>query len=103
MTGPEGKPEVVILGERHHLATSIHSPDVNLGIRRIGLESWLKHLFIVNSGYASIRQDEPHLDDVMYSEAMLGGCPEGIGASAKKIATDPDSEALAVHHRVPGI
>ena len=55
---------------------------------------------VVHSGDATISQHKPHLDDVVNGEAVLCGSPKSIGATAQKVSTHPDGEALPVNHGV---
>ena len=55
---------------------------------------------VVHSGNAAVRQHKPHLDDVVNGKAVLCGGPKSIGATAQKVSTHPDGEALPVNHGV---
>ena len=55
---------------------------------------------VVHSGDATISQHNPHLDDVVNGKAVLCGSPKSIGATAQKVSTHPDGEALPVNHGV---
>ena len=55
---------------------------------------------VVHSGNATVSQHKPHLDDVVNGKAVLCGSPKSIGATAQKVSTHPDGEALPVNHGV---